>query len=132
MLIKRLLFSDKDNKQQKKTFKQKAIKLGRDIENYYNEHGAVGTAKKGAEIAWDYTKKHPDDVAIEAGSYFVLPYATNAVLKKAVKNPALRTTIATSTAALPVGEAIIAAKVAHRLKKQEKLEQQKKNKNGRV
>jgi len=128
MLIKRLLFSDNQKQQPpKKSFKEKAAKLGKDIKDYYNEHGAVNTAKKGAEIAWNYAKKHPDDVAIEAGSYLVLPYATNAVLKKAVKNPALRATIASSTAILPVGETIIAAKVAHRLKKQEKLKEQQRN-----
>ena len=136
MLIKRLLFSGSQEQEQlppKRTFKQKAIKLGRNIKKYYDEHGAVGTAEKGAEIAWNYTKEHPEDVAIEVASYTALPLAIKKVLGKGlIKNKTLVNAISWGSTTLPVGESIIAAKAAHRLKKQEKLEQQKKNKNGRV
>lgn len=131
MLIKR--FSEEDNSKSFKdkamekltTMKNSVVNAGKFVRDYHKEHGTHETIRAGVRASGNYIKKHPDEAAVMVGSYTVLPWMTNKILTKAVKNPKLRTSIAGATALLPVGSAYIAWKAARRAKKQE----QQNNKN---
>lgn len=88
------------------------VRTGREIgesvsgtyKKYKDDPGKLKTdASDKAKKAWKFMKKNPEDAAILASGYTVVPYATNKIVSK-FKGPKAGLAAAATAAALPIGE----------------------------